>query len=104
MENVARFPGFFFFSIIRLYLSMRLDNGIPVYPGTCFFKTVIMRSISSIITFKIRVWHIFKKFIIDNIKTCFLHLPILIMKKVPRITAKDYTFDPTTYISHIGQR
>ena len=27
IENVARFPGLFFFSIIRLYLSMRLDNG-----------------------------------------------------------------------------
>jgi len=26
------------------------------------------------------------------------------MEKVPRLAAKDYTFDPTTYIPHIGQR
>ncbi len=29
---------------------------------------------------------------------------VLIMEKVPRLTAKDYTFDPTIYIPHIGQR
>ena len=47
---------------------------------------------------------IFKKFIFDNIKSCFLHLLVLIMEKVPRLAAKDYTFNPTTYIPHIGQR
>ena len=63
-----------------------------------------MWSVSRLISFKIRVWHIFKKFIFDNIKSCFLHLLILIMEKVPHLAAKDYTFDPTTYIPHIGQR
>ena len=29
----------------------------------------------------------------------YLHI-----EKVPRLTAKDYTFDPTIYIPHIGQR
>ena len=28
----------------------------------------------------------------------------VILEKVPRLAAKDYTFDPTTYIPHIGQR
>lgn len=28
----------------------------------------------------------------------------LIMRSVPRLTAKDYTFNPTIYIPHIGQR
>ncbi len=28
---------------------------------------------------------------------------VLIMEKVPRLTAKDYTFNPTIYIPHIGQ-
>lgn len=27
-----------------------------------------------------------------------------IRKKVPHLAAKDYTFDPTTYIPHIGQQ
>ena len=45
-----------------------------------------------------------KPALFDNIKSCFLHLSILIMEKVPRLTAKDYTFDPTIYIPHIGQR
>ena len=31
MENIAMFPYFFFFSIIFLYLSTRLDNGIIQY-------------------------------------------------------------------------
>lgn len=31
MENITGFPSFFLFSIIRLYLSIRLDNGIIQY-------------------------------------------------------------------------
>ena len=38
------------------------------------------------------------------LKSCFLHLHTLIMEKVLRLTAKDYTFNPTIYIPHIGQR
>lgn len=37
-------------------------------------------------------------------KSCFLHLFVLITEKVPRLTAKDNTCNPTTYIPHIGQR
>ena len=97
-------PAFSFFSIICLYLSIRLDNGIIQYiPCTGIFKTVIMRPVSYLIPFKIRVRHIFKKLVLNNIKACFLHLLVLIMEKVPRLTAKDYTFNPTIYIPHIGQ-
>ena len=38
------------------------------------------------------------------LKPLFLHLLVLIIEKVPHLTAKDYTFDPTIYIPHIGQR
>ena len=82
MENVARFSGFFFFlHNPSIFVNTARQWYHPVYPGTCIFKTVIMRSISSLITFEIRVWHIFKKFILDNIKACFLHLPVLITEK-----------------------
>lgn len=82
MENVARFPGFFFFlHNPSVFANAARQWYHPVYPGTCIFKTVIMRSIFSLITFEIRVWHIFKKFILDNIKACFLHLPVLITEK-----------------------
>jgi len=105
MENITRLSCFF----LLLHNSSVFVNTAgqwyhPVYSYTCILKAVLMWSVSRLISFKIRVWHIFKKFIFDNIKSCFLHLLILIMEKVPRLAAKDYTFDPTTYIPHIGQR
>ena len=53
----------------------------PVYPDTRIFKTIIMRSVSCLISFEIRIWYIFKEFIFDNIKSRFLHLPVLITEK-----------------------
>lgn len=53
----------------------------PVYPDTRIFKTIIMRSVSCLIFFEIRIWYIFKEFIFDNIKSRFLHLPVLITEK-----------------------
>ena len=105
MDNIARFPCFF----LPLHNSSVFVNTTgqwyhPLYSYTCILKAVIMRSVSRLISFKIRIWHVFKKFIFDNIKSCFLHLLVLIMEKVPRLSAKDYTFDPTIYIPHIGQR
>ncbi len=43
--------------------------------------------------------------VIGNISCIFLWGMelVLIMEKVPRLTAKDYTFNPTIYIPHIGQ-
>ena len=54
----------------------------PIYPGTCIFKAVIMRSVSRLISFKIRILHIFKKFIFDNIKSRFFHLSSLWKKSL----------------------
>lgn len=51
-----------------------------------------MRSIIPLIAFKVRISHILKKFILNNINPRFLHPFVLIMEKVPRLTAKDYTF------------
>lgn len=79
------FPAFSFFSNPPVFVNATRQWYHPVHPGTCIFKTVIMRSISSLISLKIRVWHIFKKFIFDNIKTCFLHLPVLITEKSPAL-------------------
>ena len=82
MENITRFSCFF----LLLHNSSVLVNAAgqwyhPVYPGTCILKAVIMRSVSCLISFEIRVWHIFKKSVLNNIKTCFLHLPVLITEK-----------------------
>ena len=76
------FPAFSFFSKICLYLSMRLDNGIIQYiPVFVSSKTVIMRSVSRFISLEIRIGHIYKEFVLDNIKACFLHLPVLTTEK-----------------------
>ena len=63
-----------------------------------------MRSVSFFITFKIWIIYILKKFILNDVKPCFLHLLVLIMEKVLYLAAKDLTFNPTIYIPHIGQR
>ena len=82
MENVASFPGFFFFlHNPSVFVDATGQWYHPVYPSACIFKAVIMRSVSCLISFEIRVWHIFKKFILDNIKACFLHLPVLNTEK-----------------------
>ena len=82
MENITWFPGFFLFlHNPPVFINAAGQRYHPVYPGTCIFKAVIMRSVSCLISFELRVWHIFKKFILDNVKACFLHLPVLITEK-----------------------
>ena len=82
MKNVARFPVFFFFlHNPSVFVNAARQWYHPIYPGTCIFKAVIMWSVSCLISFEIRIWHIFKKFILDNVKACFLHLPVLITEK-----------------------
>ena len=61
--------------------EMRSPGCHPVYSGTCIFKTVIMRSVSHFVSFEIRIGHIFKELIFNNIKACFLHLSVLITEK-----------------------
>ena len=105
MDNVARSPCLFLFlHNLPVFINTTGQWYHPVYPDTGILKAVIMRSIPRLISFEIRILHIFKKLIFDNIKSRFLHSFILIMEKAPRLAAKDYTFDPTIYIPHIGQR
>ena len=82
MENITRFAGFLLFlHNPPVFINTAGQRYHPVYPGTCIFKTIIMRSVSCLISFEIRVWHIFKKSVLNNIKTCFLYLPVLITEK-----------------------
>lgn len=82
LVSITRFPGFFLFlHNPPVFINTAGQRYHPVYPGTCIFKTIIMRSASCLISFEIRVWHIFKKSVLNNIKTCFLHLPVLITEK-----------------------
>ena len=82
MENITGFPSFFlFFHNPPVFINTAGQRYHPVYPGACIFKAVIMWSVSCLISFEIRVWHIFKKSVLNNIKTCFLHLPVLITEK-----------------------
>lgn len=61
MENVARFPSFFFFLHNPfVFVNTARQWYHPIYPGTCILKE-IMRSISRLISFKIRIFHIFKR-------------------------------------------
>ena len=103
MENITRFPGFFLFlHNPPVFINTAGQRYHPVYPGTCIFKTIIMRSVSCLISFEIRVWHIFKKSVLN--KNLFSSFACPHYGKVPRLAAKDYTFNPTIYIPRIGQR
>ena len=62
-----------------------------------------MRPVSRFIPFEIWVIHFAKKFVFNNIKAVCLHIQLL-MKKALRTTTKGLTYNPTTYIPHIGQR
>ena len=77
-----RSPGFFFF-LHNLFVFVNAAGQWyhPVYSSTCIFKTVIMRSVSHFVSFEIRIGHIFKELVFDNIKACFLHLSVLITEK-----------------------
>lgn len=54
----------------------------PVYPCARIFKTVIMRSVSCFIAFEVRIRHILKKLILNNIKSRFFHLSFPLLTTV----------------------
>ena len=82
MENITRLSCFF----LLLHNSSVFVNTAgqwyhPVYSNTCILKAVLMWSVSRLISFKIRVWHIFKKFIFDN-PVFFIYLSSLWKKSL----------------------
>ena len=64
----------------------------PINSRSSILKTIIMRSITCLIPLKVWIRHIFKKSLLYDIKSRFLHLfhPLCRnMEKVPRLSAKD---------------
>ena len=74
----------------------------PVDAFHIVLKAVVMRTVSLLISFQIWLSHILEELLLNNVKACLFHNST--SRKVPSANGEGHTFDPTTYIPHIGQR
>ena len=72
MDNVTGSSRFFFLLYYSfIFINLTGQRYHPVHSCTYIFKTIIMRSVPCFITFEVRIGHIFKKFILYDIKPPF---------------------------------
>ena len=81
------FLAFSLFSTIFLYLSILLDNGIIQNIPVSDLEAIIMRSVSCIISFKIWIRRVRKKFIFYNIESRLFHYLVLIIMYIEKSSA-----------------